>query len=66
MKFMYTSPKETAEDSSNPNIKRSSVESIEIEDAKMTDIERQIQNVVNAYGDDNVTVKVTAKVPKDG
>ena len=66
MKFMYTSPKETAEDSSNPNIKRSSVESIEIEDAKMDDIKRQIQNVVNAYGDENVTVKVTAKVPKYG
>ena len=32
----------------------------------MTDIERQIQTVINAYGDDNVTVKVTAKVPKDG
>ena len=66
MKFQYTSPKETAEDSANPNIKRSSVESIEIEDAKMTDIERQIQTVINAYGDDNVTVKVSAKVPKDG
>lgn len=66
MKFMYTSPKETAEDSVNPNIKRSSVESIEIEDAKMSDVERQIQNVINAYGDENVTVKVTAKVPKDG
>lgn len=66
MKFQYTSPKETAEDSANPNIKRSSVESIEIEDAKMTDIERQIQTVIDAYGDDNVTVKVTAKVPKDG
>ena len=24
------------------------------------------KNVVNAYGDENVTVKVTAKVPKDG